>query len=280
MASPPFFSRQERFAVVGSTNDVVREWLAAGVPEVCLALADQQTAGRGREGRRWVAPRGAALLVSLGFRPTWLPVARAWRLPATVSLAMADAAEEVAGLADRSIRLKWPNDLVVSGPDGSGTLAGVRKLAGVLGESDGLGGEDPRVVVGVGINSDWAADDFPEELAGTMTSLRAASGGRPIDPAALLDAFTSRVETRIEALRDGFFDLADFAERQLTTRRVVAIEYPDRSVEDVRALAVDSETGALVVEDPAAPGGERQIYSAEIRHVRLAEPAGSIANGV
>ena len=61
-----FLARQEQFAAVGSTNDVVRDWLAAGTPEVCLAVADEQTAGRGREGRTWVAPAGGALLLSLG----------------------------------------------------------------------------------------------------------------------------------------------------------------------------------------------------------------------
>ena len=65
---PDFLARQERFPSVGSTNDVVRDWLAAGTPEVALAIADEQTAGRGRDGRRWVAPQGAALLLSLGFR--------------------------------------------------------------------------------------------------------------------------------------------------------------------------------------------------------------------
>lgn len=268
VADPPFFSRQERFAVVGSTNDVVRDWLAAGTPEVCLAIADEQTAGRGREGRTWTAPRGAALLASLGFRPTWIGPQRAWRIPATVSLAMADAAEEAAGLADRSIRLKWPNDLVTEDDPSD-----VRKLAGVLGESEGLGSADPRVVVGIGVNADWAAADFPADLAPTMTSLRVASSGRPVDIATLLDAFTTRLEARVEALRGGFFDLADFAARQLTDRRMVVLELPDGSTEQVRAVAVDGETGALVVADPRQPGGERQVYSGEIRHVRLAAGA-------
>src|SRR6185503_18578150 len=62
-----FLSRRERFDRVGSTNDVVRAWLGEGTPEVCLAVADEQTAGRGREGREWVAPPGRALLLSLGF---------------------------------------------------------------------------------------------------------------------------------------------------------------------------------------------------------------------
>ena len=93
-----FLARSQRFPSVGSTNDVVRDWLADGTPEVCLAIADEQTAGRGREGRSWVAPAGASLLLSLGFRPTWLAPERVWQLAAVASLAMADAAETVAGL--------------------------------------------------------------------------------------------------------------------------------------------------------------------------------------
>ena len=213
-----FLARQERFAVVGSTNDVVREWLAEGTPEVCLAIADEQTAGRGREGRTWTAPSGAALLLSLGFRPTWLAADRAWRLAATISLAMADAAEEVAGLGDGAIRLKWPNDLVVETVGAAVPMAPqvateVRKLAGILGETTGLGGPDPRVVIGLGLNTDWAAADFPPELAPSMTSLREASSGRPIDHVALLDAFLGRLEVRIEALRGGRFDVGDWTSR-------------------------------------------------------------------
>src|SRR5262245_44648743 len=107
------FSRVERFDTVGSTNDVVRGWLADGVPEVAVAVADEQSTGRGRHGRQWTAPAGAALLLTCGFRPAWLEPDRAWRLGATVALAMADAAEDAAGLPVGSIRLKWPNDLVV-----------------------------------------------------------------------------------------------------------------------------------------------------------------------
>jgi BirA family transcriptional regulator, biotin operon repressor / biotin---[acetyl-CoA-carboxylase] ligase len=264
-----FLARQERFASTGSTNDVVRGWPADATAEVCLAIADEQTAGRGREGRRWMAPPGAALLLSLGFRPDWLAPDRAWRLVATTGLAMADAAEEVGGLADGAIRLKWPNDLVVEGIDGGG----VRKLAGLLGETDGLGTDDPRVVVGLGINADWAAGDFPAELVGSMTSLREASGGRPTDRAALLDAFLGRLEVRIAALRDGRFDVADWSTRQLTTGRDVQVSGHDGSLETVRAVGVDPGSGALLVADPTAPGGERPVLVGEIVHVRLADPA-------
>jgi BirA family transcriptional regulator, biotin operon repressor / biotin---[acetyl-CoA-carboxylase] ligase len=284
----PFLSRQERFGLVGSTNDVIRDWLAAGTPEVCLALADEQSAGRGREGRRWVAPSGTALLLSLGFRPSWLAPDRVWRLAATVSLAMADASEEVAGLPDRAIRLKWPNDLVVEGADpGAGVdltadadasaaaESAMRKVGGVLGETVGLGSADPRAIVGIGVNAAWRASDFPPELAASMTSLGEASGGRPIDLPLLLDAFLARLEVRIEALRGGRFDVADWIDRQMTTGRRVELARPDGSVESARAIGVDARSGALVIEDPAAPGGERAITSGEIVRLR---PAATVAS--
>ncbi len=261
-----FFARLERFERVGSTNDIVRDWLDAGTPEVCLAVAGEQTAGRGRAGRTWIAPRGAALLLSLGFRPAWLQPDRAWRLVATASLAMAAAAEEVAGLSDGAVLLKWPNDLVIE------TAGGPRKLAGVLGESQGLGSDDPRLIVGLGVNADWRAADFPPELAGAMTSLREVAGDRPIDPVRLRHAFLDRLVVGIGSLRAGRFDEAGWSGRQLTTGRVVRLEGGDRE-ETVRATGVNLETGALVVEDAADSTGERQVLVGEIGHVRLADAA-------
>jgi BirA family biotin operon repressor/biotin-[acetyl-CoA-carboxylase] ligase len=264
MIQTPFLARQEHFAVVGSTNDIVRGWLAAGEPEVCLAVADEQSAGRGREGRAWSAPAGRALLMSLGFRPTWLAPDRVWRLAAVTSLAMADAAEAVAGLADLAIRFKWPNDLVLEVES-----VGLRKLAGVLGETDGLGGDEPRAVIGIGINADWPAAEFPPELADTMTSLHEASGGRSIDPTHLLEGFLSRLEVRIEALRAGRFDAADWQQRQLTRGRTIRLVGHDGDEEIVRALRSDPDSGALIVADDRAASGERAVISGEIRHVRL-----------
>jgi biotin-(acetyl-CoA carboxylase) ligase len=240
---------------------------------------------------------------------------------------MADAAEEVAGLATGTIRLKWPNDLVVvvagpgaalratdraapaapaapaaiarlaapaaiarlaapaaiarlAAPAAIARLAApieIRKLAGILGETDGLGTGDPRAVIGIGINADWAAPDFPAELAGSMTSLREASSGRPIDRELLLDAFLSRLELRLAALRGGRFDVAGWAERQVTTGRLVQLEGPNGSSELVRSTGVDGASGALFVEVAGADGtAERAVYAGEITHLRLA-PAGTPA---
>ncbi len=287
-ADPTATSRRrvERFERAGSTNDIVRAWLAAGEPEICVAVAGEQTAGRGRLGRTWSAPAGVALLVSLGFRPTWLAPGHAWRLAATVALAMADAAEDAAGLPVGSIRCKWPNDLVIETAGPNALLTGVadaadavarlaaplelRKLAGILGESDGLGTDDPRVVVGIGINADWAAVDFPPELAATMTSLRVASAGRPIDRDALLDEFLERLDGRMEALRAGYFDIATWTGRQATTGRMVVLDGHDRHLDEpLVAIGVDAATGALVVQHRATDGTPWHVHAGEVVRVRL-----------
>jgi BirA family biotin operon repressor/biotin-[acetyl-CoA-carboxylase] ligase len=256
-----FISRREHYAVVGSTNDVARAWLAQGTPEVCLAVADLQTSGRGREGRSWQAPAGAALLLSLGFRPTWLRPEQTWRLAAVVSLAMADAGESVAGLPTGTIRLKWPNDLGV----GDAADGHVRKLAGVLGETDGLGGPDPRAVIGIGTNADWAATDFPPQLASDMTSLRDL-GGRRIENNELLEGFLHGLESRLGELRRGIFPAAEWQRRQLTDGRPVVLELADGTRDSVVAKSVDPTSGGLVVH---ANGRSRTVLAGEIRHVRL-----------
>ena len=141
-------------------------------------------------------------------------------------------------------------------PDG----AGVRKLAGVLGETDGLGTDDPRVVVGIGVNADWAAADFPPDLAGVddVAARGVAAAGRST-ATPLLDAFLGRLEVRHRgAARRPRSTSADWTDRQLTTGRTVRLERPD-GAETVRALGVDPATGALVVADAGAPGGERHV---------------------
>jgi BirA family transcriptional regulator, biotin operon repressor / biotin---[acetyl-CoA-carboxylase] ligase len=264
------FGRRERFAEVGSTNDVVRAWLADGEPEVCVAVADRQSAGRGRGGRTWVAPDGAALLLSLGFRPTWLAPDRTWRLAAIAALAMAAAAESVADLPAGSIRLKWPNDLVVEEGSRADPRAGIaRKLAGVLGETDGLGTNEPHATIGIGVNVAWPASAFPSDLAGAMTSLDEIGGGRAIDRTALLDAFLARLEPALLTLRDGDFDAAGWTDRQLTTGRTVRLEHLDGSTEDAMAVGVDPVSGALLVVDGHVLGGRRTVLSGEITHVRV-----------
>jgi BirA family biotin operon repressor/biotin-[acetyl-CoA-carboxylase] ligase len=260
-----WLARIEQFDVVGSTNDIVAGWLREGTPEVCVAIAGEQLAGRGRNGRAWTAPAGASLLLSAGFRPTWLEPARAWQLGAIVSLAMAEAAEAAAQLPPGTIRLKWPNDLVIL----DASNGGAQKVAGVLGETQGLGTERPQAVIGIGINVDWAREGFPAEFAAGMTSLSEAAGGRHVGRDALAEAFLARLEPLIDELRTGRFPAEQWRDRQLTNGVPVRLEWPDGTAETVTAVDVDADSGALLIRSLGDTGPSRPVLVGEIRHLRF-----------
>ena len=230
-----------------------------GADEVCVAVAEYQTEGRGRQGREWMAPPGAGLLLSVGFRPPRLRAAHAWRLAAVVALAMRDAAEEQAGLKDGTLWLKWPNDIVAE------ANRSLRKVAGVLGETVSGDRGVTTAVVGIGVNTNWDSVDFPWALSPTMTSLRELSGKRPIDNDALLDAFLARLEPRYEALKQGLFDAGGWSTAQRTTGRQVMVDLPNDTLAGT-AAGVDPETGALLVE---SDGRKVSVDSGEVVRCRV-----------
>jgi BirA family transcriptional regulator, biotin operon repressor / biotin---[acetyl-CoA-carboxylase] ligase len=137
--------------VTDSTNDRARVLALAGAPSGTAVTAGEQTAGRGRHGRQWSTPPGAALLCSLVLRPL---DERHELLPLAVPLAVCDAAE---ALAPVECRVKWPNDVWL----------GERKLAGVLIEAR----PPDWAVIGVGLNLAIADDEFPADLRWPATSL-------------------------------------------------------------------------------------------------------------
>ncbi len=226
-------------ARVGSTNDVVKEMARRGAPEGTVVVADEQTAGRGRLERRWLAPPATCLLVSLLFRPD-LPLAHASRLTMLTSLAAADAVERVANLRPA---LKWPNDLVVRsaapGPGGRGW----RKLAGLLTETEVVGERAEVVVVGVGINVNVPVPDLPA-LDPAATSILAETG-REVEREALLATLLAGVEERYAQLRAGQGPYAEWAARLATLGERVEAATSDGVLVGT-AEAVDEE-GALLL---------------------------------
>lgn len=153
------------FASVGSTNDVARRLAAEGAPAGTLVLAERQLAGRGRAGRAWDSPAGLGLWLSILLRPGSLPEPGA--VPLLVGLAVAEALEPF--LLPASLRLKWPNDLLV----------GDRKLGGILCEGAWEGDRPAHLVAGIGLNVLHAPLDFPAELRGAASSVAIAAGRRP-----------------------------------------------------------------------------------------------------
>ncbi|MFA6149219.1 MAG: biotin--[acetyl-CoA-carboxylase] ligase [bacterium] len=185
--------------VTDSTNRVAMEMAGNGAPHGTVVIADAQTAGRGRMGRRWESPAGKNLYVSLLLRPP-VPTVDAPRLAIVAGVALADAVESVGVPAS----LKWPNDLYCEG----------RKAAGILAEM----ASDPdgvrHVVIGVGLNVNVEEGEFPQDLRGTATSLRICAGRtfRRVDVLArLLGAFGVRYA---EFLGGGFSSIRDGWDRR------------------------------------------------------------------
>lgn len=142
--------------------------------EGAVAVAEEQSEGRGRLGRNWHAPAGTSVLVSVLLRPPIEPS----RLPELSLVAGGAVAEAVADLTGIDPVIKFPNDVLVAG----------RKVAGILAESS-----EGRVVLGIGVNANQTADQLPADAQTEPTSLRIELG-EPVDRAALLAAILSRLE--------------------------------------------------------------------------------------
>ncbi|HEY5014970.1 MAG TPA: biotin--[acetyl-CoA-carboxylase] ligase, partial [Acidimicrobiia bacterium] len=162
------------FASLDSTNRYLATEAQAGAAPGLVAVADEQTAGRGRLGRTWIAPPGASLLASVLLAGDAPPDERHLAL-VVAALAAIDAVDDHCGFRPR---LKWPNDLVVDD----------RKLAGLLAEAL-PGGE---IVVGMGLNVDWAT--FPTEIEATATACNRE--GRAVPRDELLVAWLRRLDRR------------------------------------------------------------------------------------
>jgi BirA family biotin operon repressor/biotin-[acetyl-CoA-carboxylase] ligase len=236
-------------AETGSTNSDLLELARSGAPEGVVLVADHQTAGRGRAGRRWVAPPGSSLLVSVLLRPP-VGVPYAHHLTAVVAIAASDACAEVAGVRPL---LKWPNDLVVDD----------RKLGGVLAETLVSGGRVTAAVVGLGLNVNWPPE-LPAEIAGIATALSHLTG-REIDRQALLTAFLVRLEEHYGALCEpGGWRAVALNERRLsaTLGADVRVELPGGEVVVGRAVEL-ADDGALLVEDRTS-GTLRRVAAGDV----------------
>ena len=225
----PFGRRIVWYADVPSTNDIAAALGEQGADEGLVVAANAQSAGRGRQGRRWVSPQGAGLYVSTVLRPS--PLA-APLLTIAAGVAVVEGVQRATGLEPH---LKWPNDV----------YAGGRKVAGVLAEARTTVGAVQFVILGFGINVLPAA--YPRDVAGRATSLEGELG-RAVDRGALLAECLASLAERYRELQTGQAGAILEAWRMRaapTLGRRVRWEAGGAAVEGV-AETID-ESGALLV---------------------------------
>lgn len=211
------------FERVGSTNDLARAWLREGAMTGAFVFADEQTRGRGRMGRSWQTPPGAALAVSVILHPL---AEHLHQIGMIGALAIYDLALEVGAVA---VGIKWPNDVLVSG----------RKVSGLLPEAEWDGDALLGVVLGMGVNV--RVDFSGSELEHKAISLEQAAS-RPLDRLDLLSFLLNRVDYWYAQLGStGVFET--WKSRLLTLGQRVTIGQAHGLAESV------DEQGALLVRD-------------------------------
>lgn len=244
------------FASIGSTQTEVLGWAEEDAPEGAIVVADHQTAGRGRRGRRWLSSPGRALQFSVLLRPRLTPE-RAGLLTTALGVAVAEAIESTAGLGSR---IRWPNDVTVGG----------RKLAGILVETRVARGALDVAVAGIGINVAWPCADLPppEIGAGSISCELERAGRGPVPTRvevlgavlARLDAVYDDVTTPSGAARI----VALASQRSETLGRAVSVRLADGGVVSGVAARL-APSGALALD---VDGVERIVDAGEIERVR------------
>jgi BirA family biotin operon repressor/biotin-[acetyl-CoA-carboxylase] ligase len=234
-----------RFESVTSTNDVARALAAEDAPEGTAVLAQEQTAGRGRQGRTWVSSPGDGLYLSVILRPVIHP-ARAGVITLAAAVAVA---ETLAVDFEIAADIKWPNDVLASG----------RKISGMLVESATEGSQLQYAVVGIGVNLNHRR--FPEEIRQTATSVFLECG-RVVQA----DAFAARLLERFDAVYRQAMDEPRLTLQRWESRstyahgRAVRISSPDGYADGITRGLTDS--GALILE--LANGARREFASGEV----------------
>jgi BirA family transcriptional regulator, biotin operon repressor / biotin---[acetyl-CoA-carboxylase] ligase len=220
---------------IESTNVEAKSLAISGAPEGTVVIAEAQTAGRGRLGRRWTSPAGKGLLFSVLLRPA-LPMSEAHLLTLVAACASAEAVES---LVPAPVKIKWPNDLFI----------GDRKVGGILLEVAGEQDEVDWIVAGIGLNVNTEYGELPVNLRRTATSLKMAAG-EPVDRSELLARLLLALETHYAgAVADGFeHALNAFRQRDYLLSKGVSVQTREGPVAG-RAAGID-ERGALLVELP------------------------------
>jgi BirA family transcriptional regulator, biotin operon repressor / biotin---[acetyl-CoA-carboxylase] ligase len=212
-----------------STNDLARERADAGEPEGTLVIADEQTAGRGRLGRSWIAPPRSSILMSLILRPTLEPSQIA-RVTMGMSLATCDGIRSVTGL---EAQIKWPNDILIRG----------LKCGGILAEASTTGERVEYVIVGLGLNVNFAAaavEKFPVDA----TTL-ADQVGRELPRVPLAQAILRAIEHYYLTIRAGKDLRSHWLAHLVTLNQSVRAQTP-WGIEEGLAEDFDAE-GALIL---------------------------------
>lgn len=247
-------SQIEVWESIDSTNTRAASLAAEGAPEGLVAVARQQTAGRGRLGRVWMSPMDAGVYMSVLLRPQQIALSDIAPMTLACGVAVSRAVEKVAGVR---LELKWVNDLVHNG----------RKLGGILAEMPSNPGNSRALVIGFGLNVRIEHCAVPDELVDKLDWLERLSGAE-IDVNHLAAEVLFEVEKAYDHIKNKKIEtlLAEWRIRSATLGKEVVATSGTQSITG-RAVDID-ETGALLV---ATKDGKTEIIHAGEVTIRTPE---------
>ena len=236
---------------IDSTNLWIKRLAKEGAPEGTLALAEFQSAGRGRLGRSWEVPEGTSVMMSILLRPKFEP-----QYAPTLTLVMGMAVAKAVKSLGFDVSIKWPNDVVVSH----------KKICGILTEMGVRDGKIDYAVIGVGINVNIR--EFPEEMADKATSLYLESGkefDRSQIPGLVMEAFEEYYEKfaaacDLSGLKEEYESILANYNQPVRVLAKEPYEGVARGITDGGELLVEKTDGTIV----AVSAGEvsvRGLYS-------------------
>lgn len=195
---------------IDSTNNYLKRLAVEGALDGTVAVADQQTAGRGRLGRSFQSPPGTGIYISFLLRPDLLPN-RAMNLTACTAVAVCDAVERACGMRPQ---IKWTNDVLMN----------KRKLCGILTEMsvEGETGSLQYIVVGIGVNVNQNLEDFPPELQNIAGSVAMATGEK-MDRGRLTAELINAMDEMYAAWQTGHWDVDRYRADCATIGREVRV---------------------------------------------------------
>ncbi|MBN6188636.1 biotin--[acetyl-CoA-carboxylase] ligase [Aneurinibacillus sp. BA2021] len=235
------------YASIDSTQTKCQELAKAGAPEGTLVVADQQVGGKGRLGRVWYSPPNTNISMSLLLRPQ-LELQKCPQLTLLTAVAIVETLRE---FCEIDAQIKWPNDILVDG----------KKVCGILTELNAESDRIHSLVIGMGINVNTAAEQFPDDVRDVATSLRVVKG-EAMHRVPIIQQILMRLEALYERyLAEGFAPIKERWERfALTTGKHVTIRTLQGSLTGY-AEGID-ETGVLLVRKE--DGSITKVYSADI----------------
>ncbi len=234
-----------RFGRIDSTNNYVLSLGDRGFPEGTVAVADEQSAGRGRFGRKWEGESSSSLLFSVLLRPDFLSRDELFILTFSAAVAVSEAIADVTGI---ETELKWPNDVLIRN----------KKVCGILLESDFVGDRLNHVVLGIGLNVNQTR--FTGEIEGRATSLCMAAG-RTFDREEVLSAVLFRLNRIYESLRmrDFYRVMKLWRARSNMFGKAITLRLAGKEIEGVLEDVTDD--GAAVIRTRS---GEEKFTAGEI----------------